>query len=190
MKTTILFNIFTVSTLLASIFTITSKNPVISVLFLIATFVLASCYLMFVGINFIGISYIIVYVGAIAILFLFIIMMINVRINEILDTGSQFTKNLPLGFFLVILFFYIFLSFLPQTYNDSLFNNVYIFDNFLQSNVNNNYSVETLTNSLLQIDSIGFTLYVYGAILLIICSFILLLAMFSAIIISSNNQNN
>ena len=50
---------------------------VISVLFLISVFVNSAIYLMFTGINFIGISYIIVYVGAIAILFLFILMMIN-----------------------------------------------------------------------------------------------------------------
>lgn len=185
MKTTILFNIFTVSTLLASIFTITSKNPVISVLFLIATFVLSACYLMFSGVNFIGISYIIIYVGAIAILFLFIIMMINVRINEIIETKSQFKKNLPLGFLLVFLFFYLFLSFIPKTYSVQYLPSIYIYDNL--ETLRNSYSIETLTNNLLQIDNIGFSLYVYGAIFLIICSVILLLAMFSAIILSSNN---
>ena len=44
---------------------------------------------------------------------------------------------------------------------------------------------DTLITNLLQIDNIGLTLYVYGAALLIICSIILLLAMFSAIIIST-----
>lgn len=186
---TIFFNIFTGSTLLASIFTITSKNPVISVLFLIATFVLAACYLMFIGVNFIGISYIIVYVGAIAILFLFIIMMINIRITDILETGTQYTKNLPLGLAIVCLFVFIFVTIIPYIYNENLFNLVFIFDNFVQSTANNsfNYSVDTLTTNILQIDSVSFTLYVYGAVLLILCSLILLLAMFSAIIISGNN---
>lgn len=113
-------------------------------------------------------------------------MMINVRINEIIETKSQFKKNLPLGFSLVVLFFYLFLSFIPYTYSDQYLPSIYIFDNL--ETISNSYSLETLTNSLLQIDNIGFSLYVYGAVFLIICSIILLLAMFSAIIISSNSN--
>ena len=95
--TTLLINILAFATLLSSIFSITSKNPVISVLFLIGTFVLSAGYLILIGINFIGISYIIVYVGAIAVLFLFVIMMINIKLTDILETGSQYTKTLPLA---------------------------------------------------------------------------------------------
>jgi len=80
--TTILFNFLTFGLLLTSIFSITSKNPVISVIFLITTFVLAAAYLILLGISFIGISYVVIYVGAIAVLFLFVIMMINIKTNR------------------------------------------------------------------------------------------------------------
>jgi NADH-ubiquinone oxidoreductase chain 6 len=100
----IFLNIFTISTLLAGIFSITSKNPVVSVLFLITTFVFAACYLLVNGINFIALSYIIVYVGAIAILFLFVVMMINIKITDTLETGNQYTKILPLGLTIVTFF--------------------------------------------------------------------------------------
>ena len=193
MKSIFISSILPFLTLLVSIFSITSKNPVVSVLFLIITFVLASCYIMFLGINFIGISYIIVYVGAIAVLFLFIIMMINIKLEDILETGSQYTKTLPLGLIVVSLFIYIFYLIIPLTFNQfndiifSIFenfklNNEIVFKNFYNIDF---YNTETMINNIIQIDNIGFSLYVYGAVLLIICSLILLLAMISAIIISS-----
>lgn len=85
--TTIFLNILAFGILLSSIFSITSKNPVMSVIFLISTFVQAALYLILIGINFIGISYIIIYVGAIAVLFLFVIMMINVRLCVCVTRG-------------------------------------------------------------------------------------------------------
>ena len=195
----IILNIFSISTLLFSVFAITSKNPVVSVLFLISTFVLASCYIIFIGINFIGISYIIVYVGAIAVLFLFIIMMINIKLTDILETGIQYTKTLPLGLIIVSFFIYIFFSIVPYVYTQWKFNyaaeghgwitnniSYILHDNSIQTIEHTaGDNLDTLITNLLQIDNIGFTLYVYGAALLIICSIILLLAMFSAIIIST-----
>lgn len=200
---TIFFNILFFFTLLMSIFSITSKNPVISILFLITTFVSAACYLILIGINFIGISYIIVYIGAIAVLFLFVIMMINIRLTDILETGNQYTKSLPLALLIVTFFIYIFAKFIPFFYNYlSLDNSKFLFSLNLYNNNNlydllNNIDLSNLDlliinkadnifNNFLQIEVIGFNLYTYGAILLIICSFILLLSMFAAIIISRN----
>ena len=116
--TTLLINILAFATLLSSIFSITSKNPVISVLFLIGTFVLSAGYLILIGINFIGISYIIVYVGAIAVLFLFVIMMINIKLTDILETGSQYTKTLPLALAVGSLFIFIIFSIIKFNYNN------------------------------------------------------------------------
>ena len=97
-------DIFAIAAVLSSLLVITSKNPVISVLFLISVFVNSAIYLMFTGISFIGISYIIVYVGAIAILFLFILMMINIKLTDILEVGKDYTKNLPLALIIGALF--------------------------------------------------------------------------------------
>ena len=186
----IFLNIFTISTLLAGIFSITSKNPVVSVLFLITTFVFAACYLLVNGINFIALSYIIVYVGAIAILFLFVVMMINIKITDTLETGNQYTKILPLGLTIVTFFIWVFFSVIPLIFNQKLFiflSNYSLVDIISQiTNFNKEiilYQADILSNNFQQIDSIGFSLYVYGAIPLIVCSIILLLAMFSAIII-------
>ena len=194
----IILNIFTVATILVSVFSITSKNPVVSVLFLISTFVLASCYIIFIGINFIGISYIIVYVGAIAVLFLFIIMMINIKLTDILETGAQYTKTLPLGLLIVSFFMFIFFSIIPYiliqwkfNFSSGSLNKIsYILSENSLKAIEYFDNHDALITNLLQIDNIGFTLYVYGAALLIICSMILLLAMFSAIIISTYFDSN
>lgn len=204
----LLINILAFSTLVSSIFSITTKNPVISVLFLISTFVFSASYLIFIGINFIGISYIIVYVGAIAVLFLFVIMMINIKLTDILETGSQYTKTLPLA--LLVTFFFIFIIFslikvnfnnVPVlsifldilTYLNGLFSNYYIVKinliNSIQDNIYYSSSSDLIITIFQQIEVLGHSLYTYGAVLLIILSVILLLAMFSCIIISKSNKD-
>jgi len=76
-------DIIYVLALLLAYCTIASKNPIVSVLYLIALFVNIASLLILVGYNFLGLSYILVYVGAISILFLFILMLINIRTSEI-----------------------------------------------------------------------------------------------------------
>jgi len=202
---TIFINLLAFGTLFSSVLAITSKNPVISVIFVISTFVNAAGYLILLGVNFIGISYIIVYIGAIAVLFLFIIMMINIRLTDILETGAQYTKNLPLALAIGSSFIYTIFTIVPVSYKDvsSLSGLLNIFtdlNGFLLNTssvvVNNNifdYSyvpsvADTIFTSFSQIQSLGHGLYTYGAVLLIICSIVLLLAMFSTLVISRNKN--
>ena len=87
-----------------SILVITSKNPIISVLYLIALFLTISSYLIMSGLVFIGISYLLVYIGAISMLFLFILMLIDIRISEL----QVNTKNsLFLAFLIGSIFIFI-----------------------------------------------------------------------------------
>jgi NADH-ubiquinone oxidoreductase chain 6 len=90
--------------ILFGVYTIISKNPIISVLFLIGLFSTISCYLILIGLSFIGISYLLIYVGAISILFIFILMLINIRISELLSDTNNY---LPLAMLSVIPFVYI-----------------------------------------------------------------------------------
>jgi NADH-ubiquinone oxidoreductase chain 6 len=75
--------IFSLAAILCGILVIISKNPIVSVLFLIGLFSSIASYLIVLGLNFIGLSYLLVYVGAVSILFLFILMLINVRVSEL-----------------------------------------------------------------------------------------------------------
>src|SRR4030081_1251029 len=94
-----ILNLISVIAILSGILVIISKNPIVSVLFLIGLFLSISSYLIILGINFIGLSYLLVYVGAVSILFLFILMLINVRISELLSDTSN---SIPLGIIIII----------------------------------------------------------------------------------------
>jgi len=103
--------------IICGIFVIITKNPIISVLFLIGLFLSISGYLILLGINFIGLSYILVYIGAVSILFLFILMLINIRISELLNETSN---TIPLAIISTIAFNYSIYQIL--TYNIAIFN--------------------------------------------------------------------
>lgn len=201
-------DIFAFAAVISSLLVITSKNPVISVLFLISVFVNSAIYLMFTGINFIGISYIIVYVGAIAILFLFILMMINIKLTDILEVGTDYTKNLPLALIIGAIFiFAIFGSIVPfgtNIFQTSLITSIiHSLNSLVTISASNAPSVEALNNFIslqstvypyavdtylldyTQIEALGHNLYTNSAILLILTSFILLLSMLAPIMLSS-----
>jgi NADH-ubiquinone oxidoreductase chain 6 len=103
--------VFTILSLLLGIFIIITKNPIISVLYLILLFSSISCYLILIGIKFIGISYLLVYVGAVSILFIFILMLINIRVSELI---SDTNNNIPLAILTIIAFFVPLSSLYPE----------------------------------------------------------------------------
>lgn len=108
-----LLDVLAFGAVLSGILVITAKNPVISVLFLISVFINVAGYLVLLGVAYLGLAYLIIYVGAIAILFLFVIMMLNLRLVELIDTGQEYTQNLPLGAIIAALFFFELLSIIP-----------------------------------------------------------------------------
>jgi NADH-ubiquinone oxidoreductase chain 6 len=99
-----ILDILSLICILFGVYTIISKNPIVSVLFLIGLFSTISCYLILIGLSFIGISYLLVYVGAVSILFIFILMLINIKISELLSDTNNY---LPLAVLSVIPFVYI-----------------------------------------------------------------------------------
>ena len=102
---TFLIDFLTLGAILSALLVVTSKNPVMSVLFLISLFLHVSGYLVLLGLGFMGISYLILYIGAIAILFLFVVMMLNLQLAELNAMASEYTQNLPLGSIFVFLLF-------------------------------------------------------------------------------------
>lgn len=200
----VFLNFISLASVLCGIFVIISKNPVVSVLFLIGLFLSISGYLMMLGINFIGLSYLLVYVGAVSILFLFILMLINVRISELVTDTSN---SIPLAVFIGILFNSIVYEVLPSNstaINSYIFNiNRNFYDIFDVNNIS--YSLNGILNlskgnnqigfvssqiwdgSLAEtshITTIGNIIYTSYPIWLIITSIILLLAMVGAIVIT------
>jgi NADH-ubiquinone oxidoreductase chain 6 len=122
----------------SGIFVIISKNPIVSVLFLIGLFASISSYLIILGLSFIGLSYLIVYIGAVSILFLFILMLINIRISEIQNLTSN---SIILSTLTAIFFTFSFFQILP--YNIAIINNYRTYINNILYNVyssQNSYS--------------------------------------------------
>jgi NADH-ubiquinone oxidoreductase chain 6 len=202
---TILLDLLAFGSVLSGVLVITSRNPIISVLFLIAVFVNVSCYLILLGINFIGLTYLIIYVGAIAILFLFVVIMMNIKLVELTEVNNkgEYTNTLPLGAIVGSLFLYE-LAFQPvPTSVSGISSTVYnLFDeiNLLSVNTSfkgtafNSAGIEAYTSfnnlwdnaftSFQQLESVGSSLYTVHMIFLIIASMILLLAMIGPIVLT------
>jgi NADH-ubiquinone oxidoreductase chain 6 len=193
--------------ILCGVFVIISKNPIVSVLFLIGLFLSVSIYLILLGLNFIGLSYLLVYVGAISILFLFILMLINIRVSELLSATNN---TIPLAIIISILFYTPIYEMLPYSIasyisytenlntsiNNLLFNNTNYF-NKLFNFINDKDEITFVTSKLwdgnlaetTHISSLGNILYTNYSIWLIIISIILLLAMVGAIVITIKQKS-
>lgn len=185
--------------ILLGILTISSRNPVVSVLFLIGLFVNVAGLLILVGYNFIGLAYILVYVGAVSILFLFILMLINIRVSELFNDTNN---DLPLASLTTIIFYYIMAQVLPLNFTEnsivSYLSNSYSdiynvqLDNELFNLVDLKQQIGYASskgwdNSLIEpthIASIGNIMYTSYSMWLIVTSIILLLGMVGAIVIT------
>lgn len=171
-------NILIVISLLSGVFIIISKNPIVSVLHLIVLFSSISCYLIFLGAKFIGLSYLLVYVGAVSILFLFILMLINIRVSELI---SDTNNNIPLAILTILGFFIQYNKILPDTkiaYNLDILNK----DRSISIVSSNNWDSNLIDTY--DIINIGNVMYTNLSMWLIITSIILLLAMVGSIVIT------
>ena len=99
MIATIAFYLFATLTIAPAVAVIFARNPVHSVLWLILAFFNAAGLMLLVGAEFIAMLLVIVYVGAVAVLFLFVVMMLDIDFAEL---RSGFTRNLPFGIILAI----------------------------------------------------------------------------------------
>jgi NADH-quinone oxidoreductase subunit J len=88
------FYLFTALAILSAVFVIMSRNPVHSVLWLIMAFFNAAGLMVLAGAEFIAMLLVIVYVGAVAVLFLFVVMMLDIDFAEL---RAGFVRNFPLG---------------------------------------------------------------------------------------------
>lgn len=169
---------------------IVTKNPIVSVLFLIGLFFSIAGYLMMLGINFIGLSYLLVYVGAVSILFLFILMLINVRVSELITENNN---GIPLAVLIITLAGLSQLSIktmsmpiriannIENTQSITMYNNMSSFNDIL---VGISSSWDEKLAETFHITTIGNIIYTNYPMWLILTSIILLLAMVGSILIT------
>lgn len=176
-----LFYIFSTLATFSSLFVITTKNPVFSVLFLIFSFTNISCFLFLLNFEFLPIAFLIIYVGAIAVLFLFVLMMLNIKLAELKE---NYTTFIPIAFLFAISFIIEFL-FLFRCEFDFLTiyskNSLDFLSEFLYSPATGFYEVFGLYPNLKTLANVIFLEYFYS---FLVAGYILLLAMVGAIVLT------
>ena len=104
---TIFFYIFSIIAVVSAIMVTVSKNTVHSVFFLILDFISISCLFIMIGAEFLGMIMLIVYVGAVAVLFLFVVMMLNVAQQKNQWFASQENSgHIPIGLIISTVIFF------------------------------------------------------------------------------------
>ena len=186
-------NVIEIFFIFSGLSVIITRNPIVSVLFLISLFLLVSIYLITIGVHFIGISYLLVYIGAVSILFLFILMLIDIRISELhTETMNNMLLSLLIGIFI-----YIPISLIFSSINIGI-NNIFIWYIYIYFTNSYNEYVKYISHSSwegfivenIDITAVGNILYTNISLWLIISLLILLLAMVGAIVINLDIRSN
>jgi len=178
----LLLFIFSSILILSALAIITVQNSIYSVLFLVLNFVTASGLLFLLECEFLSLLFIIVYVGAIAVLFLFVVMMLDVKI---LETSKDIFKYLPAGGFIGGLF----ILEISLLIGDSFFNNPYVYDNIGSEFTNNYTNFYYKLDFFTDINVLGQILYTYYIVQFLIAGLLLLLAVIGAVVLTMNNNS-
>ena len=167
---TIFFYAFSVIAVVSAIMVTVSKNTVHSVFFLILDFISISCLFIMIGAEFLGMIMLIVYVGAVAVLFLFVVMMLNVAQQKNQWFLAQETSgHIPVGLIIsVIIFAELIIVVGGWKYKPDLLNS-------------NSFAV---TNNISNTHSLGQILYTDYIHVFQISGMILLVAMIGAIVLT------
>ena len=166
------FIFFSFLSIFSSFCVILSKNPLHSVIFLIFVFCNVVLILLLQGIDFLAMVFLIVYIGAIAVLFLFVVYMLNIKLIEINELNWQYL----FGLFVSLFFFSVFVFFFLTTQKFSFYNfetdlNFFVWLNIL-------FDIQNLR-------ILALILYLDFYLIFIIIGLILLVAMLGAIVLTS-----
>jgi len=166
----IFFYIFSIIAVISAIMVTVSKNTVHSVFFLILDFISISCLFIMVGAEFLGMIMLIVYVGAVAVLFLFVVMMLNVaQQKNQWFISEQNSGHIPIGLLIsVIIFFELIIVVGGWKYKPNLFKS---------GNLSS-------SNEISNTHSLGQVLYTDYIHIFQISGMILLIAMIGAIVLT------
>ena len=166
----IFFYVFSLIAIVSAIMVTVSKNTVHSVFFLILDFISISCLFIMVGAEFLGMIMLIVYVGAVAVLFLFVVMMLNVAQQKnqwLLSEGSS--GHIPIGLIVsALIFFELIIVIGGWKYKPDVF-------------ISNN---STISSEISNTHSLGQVLYTDYIHIFQISGMILLIAMIGAIVLT------
>jgi NADH-quinone oxidoreductase subunit J len=166
------FYMFATIAVVSAIVVISTRNPVHSVLFLILAFFNVAGLFVLLGAEFLAMILVIVYVGAVAVLFMFVVMMLDVNIAE---TRNGFLHYLPLG----VLIGFILVMELGVIASGWTF----------VPNVEQNFTSQPMASSITNTEAMGGLIYTHYAYYFQTAGFILLVAMIGAIVLTHRTRN-
>ena len=177
----ILFYGFAVLLIISSLMVVTVKNSVHAVLFLVLSFICSSGILLLLQCEFLALMFLIIYVGAIAVLFLFVVMMLDLKL---MNSKKDILKYIPFGL-LIIGIFTIYPAIVAI--NDFFSENPYTNALFLE-NLHFNWfeRLDTFT----EVQSIGQVVYTQYVLQFLIAGNILLLATLAAVVLTINTDSS
>ena len=185
----LLFYIFGSLALVSGGLVVSARNPMHSILFLVLVFCNSAGLLLLLETEFLAMLFLIVYVGAIAILFLFVVMMLNVRITELKESILRY---IPIGGLILIILIIEVLSIINgdlvpffSASNLNLGNQAFL----LQPELNLIIWANNI-NPVTNIEAIGELLFTYYFYAFLMASMILLVAMIGAILLTMRKQYN
>ena len=167
----IFFYVFSIIAVISAIMVTVSKNTVHSVFFLILDFISISCLFIMIGAEFLGMIMLIVYVGAVAVLFLFVVMMLNVaqQKNQWFNSEATTSSHIPVGLIIsTIIFFELIIVVGGWKYKPEL----------------SNPNTTQISNEISNTHSLGQVLYTDYIHIFQISGMILLIAMIGAIVLT------
>ena len=166
----IFFYTFSLIAIVSAIMVTASKNTVHSVFFLILDFISISCLFIMIGAEFLGMIMLIVYVGAVAVLFLFVVMMLNVaQQKNQWFSSEESSKHIPVGLIIsTLIFVELIIVVGGWKYKPDLFD------------INNSIEINNVSNT----HSLGQVLYTDYIHIFQISGMILLVAMIGAIVLT------
>jgi len=179
----LLFYIFSSIAIVSGIMVISSRNPMHSVLFLVLVFCNAAGLLILLEVEFLAMLFLVVYVGAIAVLFLFVVMMLNIRVTEL---NESILRYIPIGGLILLIFLFEILSVINGDLVPFFSSKLFLFesDNLI---LNQDLNIVFWTNQIdptSNVEALGMVLYTYYVYAFIVASLILLVAMIGAILLT------
>jgi NADH-quinone oxidoreductase subunit J len=175
----LLFYFFSIVLLLSALAVVLTHNSIVSVLFLVLSFLISAILLILLECEFLALMLIIIYVGAVAILFLFVLMMLETKLKNL---NKNIFIYFPFGVFINAVFFIE----ITNSISNSFLANPYI-NNFLYNTYCSWYGK---VDSITDIEVFGSILYTHYVLQFLVVGFILFLALVGVVFLTSNSVKN
>jgi NADH-quinone oxidoreductase subunit J len=173
-----MFYFFSNILLFSALMVVVVQNSIYSVLFLVCSFISAASLLFILECEFIALLFIIIYVGAIAVLFLFVVMMLDIKT---VNLTKNTIKYFPFGSFISIIFLFEILTIILKNFKSNPYQKEFL--------VNFYYNWYEKLDALTEIEAIGQVLYIHYVLQFLVAGYILFLAVVGSIVLTISSPS-